>query len=326
MANGQDHLVVGLLYRGALSLDLLGPMEAFNYATLELKSSGRAGYRLGLAAAKPGPVETLSGVKMVADFAFSDLGPVGTVIVPGQRTGDAAYREEGVVDFLRNRAGEIGRIASVCSGAIVCAEAGLLSGKRVTTHWMDSGILRAEHPDVVVDDDCIFIRDGNVYSSGGVTAGIDLALSIIEEDHGRPLALKVARRMIVYLKRQGGQSQFSDILGAQMCADRFAPLVDWIEERLAGKLDVEVIAEAANMSPRNFTRRFQEEFGMTPMRYVAARRLEFARALIEESDEALGLIAARSGFQSEERLRRAFHRALGVSPVAYRRRFGPAGG
>lgn len=322
MAKPAPRLIVGALYEGALSLDLIGPMEAFNYASLEL---GGGGYKLMMAAAKPGPVATLSGVRLMAEIAFCDLENVDTLLIPGARSGDERVRRSGLIEHLRAHPNPARRIASVCSGALVCAEAGLLKGKRVTTHWMDSEALR-EFEDVEVDIDCIFVRDGNTYSSGGVTAGVDLALAIIEEDHGRPLALKVARRMIVYLKRQGGQAQFSDALGAQTVACRFAELVDWIEANLTAAVTIDSLAAREGMSPRNFARRFQEELGLSPMAYVTARRLEFAKRLIEESGTPFQTIATQSGLESEERLRRAFQRAFAVSPADYRRRFGPASG
>ena len=322
-ADPSPRLIAGVLYEGALSLDLIGPIEAFSFARLELAAQNRRSYEIVLAAPDAGPVETVSGVRLCADKTLNALEGVDTLIVPGMRTGDYRYRESGVIEWLRAAAPGIRRIACICSGAFIGAEAGLLAGRAATTHWMDCAELRELCPTARVEENRIFVKDGGVYSSGGVTAGIDLALALIEEDFGRPLALKVARRMVLFLKRQGGQVQFSDLLQAQIRSTRFATLIDWIEEALAMPLNVERLAEKAGMSPRNFARQFEAETGASPMKYVSARRLERARLLLEDSATPLGAIARETGFSSDERLRRAFQRALGVSPRDYRDRFGP---
>lgn len=319
---GRTRLIVGALYDGALALDLTGPLEAFDIARRELSSRTRSSYEIIAASVQPGPVRTLSGIRIVAEKSLGELGAIDTLIIPGMATGDYAYRNSGLIDWLRGAAPNIRRIASVCSGAFIAGEAGLLDGKSVTTHWMDCNELREIAPGARVEDNRIYVKDGDIYSSGGVTAGIDLALALIEEDYGRALALKVARRMVVFLKRQGDQSQFSALLNAQTQSTRFASLIDWIESALSRPLDVETMAAKAKMSPRNFARQFQSEAGAPPMKYVAARRIERARLMLEESNKPLSEIARASGFDSDEKLRRAFQRAFGVTPGDYRRRFG----
>lgn len=317
-----SRLIVGAVYDGALSLDLIGPLEAFNIARRELSAQSQSSYDIVIASIRPGPVRTLSGVQLIAEKALSDFEKIDTLIIPGMATGDYAYRNSGVIEWLRGAAANIRRIASVCSGAFIAGEAGLLDNRSVTTHWMDCDELREIAPKARVQDNRIYIKDGDIYSSGGITAGIDLALALIEEDYGRALALKVARRMVVFLKRQGDQSQFSELLNAQTQSTRFSSLIDWIETALGEPLNVDLLAAKANMSPRNFTRQFQAEIGVSPMKYVIARRIERARLLLEESAKPLNRIAAESGFATDEKLRRAFQRAFGTSPSDYRRRFG----
>ncbi|MBO6504595.1 MAG: helix-turn-helix domain-containing protein [Kordiimonadaceae bacterium] len=314
--------IAALLYPGCLSLDLIGPLEALNYVNME-RHPDRP-YDIKLCAQSTGPVDTLSGIQLVADTALADLTDVHTLLIPGMLTGDLRYRELGIVDWVRSHAPSIRRIASVCSGALISGEAGLLDGRSVTTHWMDSGNLQALVPTAHVTTDRIYVKDGNVYSSGGVTAGIDLALALIEEDFDRQTALKVAKRMIVPLQRAGNQSQFSELLLSQEKTVRFAPLLQWIEENLQADLCVNSMAEHASMSARNFSRRFSEDIGMPPMQFVRLRRLERAKLLLEQSNRPLNEIARLSGFGSGDKLRRQFDQMYGVGPKEYRARFGAA--
>ena len=317
--------IVGVLYKGALSLDLLGPLEAFNFAKMELMARGVVSYETVLVGPAKGPIETLSGIKMVAEEDFSDCTDFDTVILPGALTNDFRYCDDGVVDWLRISAPKIRRIASICSGAHICGDAGLLDGERVTTHWMDGGVLKERYPLATVEPEKIFLKSGNLYSSGGVTAGIDLALALIEEDFDRELALTVARRMVVFLKRQGDQSQFSDILQAQSNATRFSKVLDWIEEHISGEMSVGDLAQQCSMSERNFSRRFREEFSVAPMKYVSKRRLYRAKLLMEETQLPLKSIAARCGFKSRSQMERLFKTELHVTPSNYRLRFGRVG-
>jgi transcriptional regulator GlxA family with amidase domain len=213
-------------------------------------------------------------------------------------------------------------VASVCSGAFVLAAAGLLDGRRATTHWSACDLLARLHPSVTVDPDPIYVRDGDVYTSAGVTAGMDLALAMVEDDLGRDVALAVARRLVLFLHRPGDQSQFSAQLSTQWSdRDPLRRLQQWIADHPGGDLAVEALAARAGMSPRHFARCFRDDTGVTPARYVATVRLEAARRRLEESDDAVEHVAAACGFGTAETMRRAFLRALGVAPTEYRRRF-----
>jgi transcriptional regulator GlxA family with amidase domain len=235
---------------------------------------------------------------------------------------EAAANDPELRRWLRGMARRVRRLASVCSGAFVLAEAGLLDGRRATTHWAGLPILERRYPRIHVDADAIFVRDGRVYTSAGVTAGIDLALALVEEDLGRATALAVARRLVVFLKRPGGQSQFSRHLAAQTIepgALRGVP--EWILEHLDDDLPVERLARRAAMSPRNFARVFRRSTGLTPAKYVEHARVEAARRLLEDGADGLEAVAARCGFASGERMRRTFVRHVGVVPIDYRRLF-----
>jgi transcriptional regulator GlxA family with amidase domain len=216
-------------------------------------------------------------------------------------------------------------VASVCTGAFLLAASGLLDGRRAVTHWRSCDRLRERHPTVCVEEDRIYVRDGKVWTSAGVTAGIDLALALVEEDLGRDLALAVARHLVVFLKRPGGQSQFSTMLAAQSAGDPFARLHQWMAAHLDADLRVERLAEAAGMSPRNFARVYVQRMGRTPAKAAEAMRIEAARRALEEGGASIEVVARRCGFGDEERLRRSFLRRLGVGPRAYRTRFAAAG-
>jgi transcriptional regulator GlxA family with amidase domain len=229
-----------------------------------------------------------------------------------------------VTDWLRRHGPQAQRIASVCTGAFLLARAGLLDGRRVTTHWAYADALARQFPAVHVDPEPIYVRDGSVITSAGVTAGIDLALALVEEDVGREAALDVARHLVVFLRRPGGQAQFSAQLHAQLARRR--PLRDvqhWITERPAADLSVERLAARAGLSPRQFARSFAAETGMTPGRYVDRVRLEAARRELEDTGAAVGQVARSCGYGTPEAMRRAFIRTLGVSPAGYRQRFQP---
>lgn len=211
---------------------------------------------------------------------------------------------------------------SVCSGAYVLAEAGLLEGRAITTHWAHAAEIRNAHPAVNVVENRLFCRDGDVFSSGGVTSGIDLALSIIEEDCGVEIARRVAKRMVVHLRRQGDQAQFSDWLGLQDRGGRFDPAIDWVERHLDSAVDVQTLADLCAMSPRNFARQFGQRYGITPMAYVQKRRLSFAKDMLETSQASIAKIAEKTGFSSDVQLRRAFQRIYHITPTQHREQFG----
>jgi len=314
-------VVAGLVYPGCLSLDLIGPMEAFNYAALSTLKSPT--YQLITLGETTNPVDTLSGIKIVADHTLEDYAaPIDTLLVPGMRTGDMSYLDSQIVPWLKARAPNIRRVASVCSGVLILGAAGLLDGRSVTTHWMDSKDLSTLYPEANVVDDQIYIKDGPIYSSGGVTAGIDLALAMIEEDLGHGAALSVAKRMIVVLKRAGNQTQFSDLLVAQEKAHKFSSLINWLEININQALTVEQMASQCAMSRRNFARAFAQELGSTPIQYLKRRRQERAKHLLETTDYPLAQIALESGLKDTENLRRTFVAQFGISPKHYRDRFG----
>lgn len=307
-------------------LDVTGPLEVFSTATRELRRRGRpraTGYRLELAAMEPGTVETSSGVSLLADRSLASVrGEIDTLIVAGGRGVDALLDDVEWVRRLRRIASRSRRVASVCTGALLLAETGLLDGRRATTHWAACEAMAVRYPKVEVETDPIFVRDGRFYTSAGVTAGMDLALALVEEDHGSEVALMVARRLVLFLKRPGGQSQFSARLEAQL-ADRepVARVQEWVEEHPDGDHSVVSLARRAGMSPRHFARVFAEQTGNTPARFVERCRVESARRLLEDSRDGVGGIAASCGFGSPETMRRAFLRTLCVGPAEYRTRF-----
>jgi transcriptional regulator GlxA family with amidase domain len=266
-----------------------------------------------------------SGLRIVADRTLDEAdGEIDTLFVAGGEGVRAALRERRLVEYLARSAARARRVAGICSGAFLLAEAGLLAGRRATTHWASCGLLGRLYPDVRVEPDRIFVRDGNVYTSAGVTAGIDLALALLEEDHGRDLALAVARRLVVFLRRPGGQSQFSAQLASQL-AERPAlrDLQLFIQEHPGAPHSVESLARRVGMSPRHFARLFARELGVTPARYVERVRVEAARRRLEDDAGRVEQVAHGCGFGSPETMRRAFLRTVRISPSEYRRRFRP---
>ena len=248
--------------------------------------------------------------------------PVDTLVIAGGQGVRLAADDPALVDWLRGRAERARRVASVCTGAFLLGAAGLLDERRAVTHWEYCSELQRRYPRARVDPDPIFIEDRGIWTSAGVTAGIDLALALVEEDHGRALALAVARHLVVFLKRPGGQAQFSETLALQSADDRFAPLHAWIAGRLEAPLTLTLLAAQVGMSERSFARRYREATGLTPGRAVERLRVEAARRLLTESSLPFKRIAARCGFGTEETMRRSFLRVQGVGPQAYRARFG----
>ncbi|OEV24699.1 AraC family transcriptional regulator [Streptomyces nanshensis] len=319
--SGEDVLVV--VFDDVQSLDVTGPVEVFAGACLSAGDPGA--YRLRTASPDGRPVRTSSGLTLVPDFALADAPLPDTLLVPG---GDGTRAPDGrLIDWLRDKGPSSRRLVSVCTGAMLLAEAGLLRGLRATTHWAYSDTLARRHPDTEVDAGPIYIRDGHVATSAGVTAGIDLALSLVEEDLGRDVALDIARHLVVFLHRPGNQAQFSTQLAAQSAQrEPLREVQQWISEHTDGDLSVAALAERARLSPRHFARAFLAETGMTPGRYVDRVRLEQARRLLEESTGGIAEISRACGYGTPEALRRAFVRVLGSSPAEYRRRFRHTGG
>ncbi|KWO85063.1 AraC family transcriptional regulator [Burkholderia ubonensis] len=311
-----------LAFPGAQLLDVTGPLQVFaSVNELALERGQAAPYAPRVVAADAGPVATSSGLVVIADSLRSAGGYPDTVIVAGGMGVHAASRDARLIRWVRRQAERSRRVASVCTGAFLLAEAGLLDGRRAVTHWTRCDELAARYPRIRVEADPIFIREGALWTSAGVTAGIDLALALVEEDLGRTIALDVARELVVFLKRPGGQAQFSAMLSMQQSGDRFAELHAWIAEHLAADLSVPVLAERARMSERSFVRHYRAETGRTPARAVEQIRIETAQRLLGDTSWPVKRIADRCGFGSEETLRRSFVRVLGVTPQGYRERF-----
>ncbi|ANP50764.1 transcriptional regulator GlxA family with amidase domain [Streptomyces griseochromogenes] len=308
-----------VLFDGVQSLDVTGPLEVF--AGAEQHRPGT--YRIRTASLDGGPVRTSSGLTLVPDGALAQAPDPHTLLVPGgQGTRSPDPR---LTEWLRAHGPRARRLVSVCTGSLLLAAAGLLDGRRATTHWAQCDKLARDHPAVRVDPEPIYVRDGHVSTSAGVTSGIDLALALVEEDLHRDVALDVARHLVVFLRRPGNQAQFSVQLAAQTA--RRAPLRDvqqWITEHPAGDLSVEALAARARLSPRHFARAFREETGLTPGRYVDRVRLEHARRLLEDTCDGIEEISRASGYGTPEAMRRAFLKSLGTPPAEYRRRFHPA--
>lgn len=317
--SGSPRKVVLIAYPDVQTLDVIGPAEVFT--TAERLAPGR--YDVELVARQRGPIRTTSGIPLLPRRALSEVrGPIDTVVIAGGVGVYEAVRDRELVAWLKRRARSCRRVTSVCSGAFLLAEAGLLDGKRATTHWATAENLAERYPKVTVDADPIFIRDGDVWTSAGVAAGIDLALALVEEDHGPKVAREIARWLVLFLQRVGGQAQFSVQLAAQT-AERH-PLRDlqtFIADHPRADLSVPVLAERCAMSPRHFSRVFARELGCTPAAYVERSRLEAARRLLESSAMSLDEVAVAAGFGTAATLYRVFQRALRVSPGAYRRHF-----
>jgi transcriptional regulator GlxA family with amidase domain len=304
-------------------LDVAGPIQVFTAANeLAAKTEARTPYTIRVVAPKGAQVQATSGLTFVTAPLPDPTEPLDTLIVAGGQGVMRAADDPSLVDWLRARAGAARRIASVCTGAFLLAAAGLLDRRRAVTHWEYCDQLGRRYPAVKVEPDPIFVHDGDVWSSAGVTAGIDLSLALVEEDLGRGLALAVARHLVVFLKRPGGQAQFSAALSLQSADDRFADLHSWLAGHLAGDLSLTRLAAQTGMSERTFLRRYREATGMTPARAVERLRVEAARQLLVETRLPAKRIAARCGFGSEETMRRSFVRLQGVNPQDYRQRFG----
>ncbi|WAL69212.1 GlxA family transcriptional regulator [Amycolatopsis cynarae] len=315
--------VLVVLFDQVQSLDVTGPMEVFTGANTWQAAHGRPpAYRVVTGSLGGGPVRTSSGLLISPEIDLAAAGEADLVLVPGG-PGSLAP-DPGLVAWLGRFAPTARTLVSVCTGAFLLAEAGLLAGRRVTTHWAHSETLARRFPEVDVDSEPIFVRDGNVSTSAGVTAGLDLALALVEDDLGRDAALAIARHLVVFLRRPGGQAQFSVQLATQVA--RRAPLREvqqWISEHPGADLSVEALARRARLSPRQFARAFAAEVGMTPGRYVDRVRLEAARRRLEDSRDSVEETARACGYGTPEALRRAFLRTLGVGPLEYRRRFQP---
>lgn len=312
--------VVLAVFPGLQGLDLIGPLEVFADANDE---AGREVYRLTVAGSEVGEVRTSSGVGITVDAALATIRrPIDTLLVVGGDGTPEALGDRALLREVQRLAGGAQRVASVCSGAFVLAAAGLLDGRRVTTHWRVCDVLAEMFPALTVDPDPIFVRDGNVFTSAGVTAGMDLALALVEDDLGRDVALAIARRLVLFLRRPANQSQFSAQMGAQLAErDGLREAQCHVVDGPGSDCSVAALARVAAMSERNFTRCFAAQVGVTPARYVERVRVETARRLLEDSDDGVEAIAVACGFGTAETMRRTFLRLLRTNPTEYRRRF-----
>jgi transcriptional regulator GlxA family with amidase domain len=340
------------LFPGVQSLDVTGPLEVFSGAAQLLGGApatereivrvegiqrareapapretvaldAPAAYEVRTLSVDGRPLRTSSGLTIVPDGRFDQVSrELDTLIVPGGSGTRTAIRDEALLRWVARTSARARRTASVCTGAFLLAAAGLLDGRRATTHWAAADSLARRHPKVHVDSDPIYIRDGEIWTSAGVSAGMDLSLALVEDDHDRELALAIARHLVLFLRRPGNQSQFSATLAAQQPArEPLREVQRSVVEDVAGDHSVEAMAARAHMSPRHFARAFRAETGVTPARYVERVRLEAARRALEDGEEALASIAAACGFGTAETMRRVFLRALAVGPAEYRRRF-----
>jgi transcriptional regulator GlxA family with amidase domain len=313
----------GWSYANALALlDVTGPVEVFSTATRFLPD---AGYRTLVVSAAGGPVAASCGLAFET-VAIGEVGTdVDTLVVAGGADMEAPGHDEHLVHELRRLARRARRVASVCSGAFLLAEAGLLDGKRATTHWGECRMLAAAYPSVTVDPDAIYVRDGDVWTSAGVTAGIDLSLALLADDHGRQAAATVARQLVVYLRRSGGQSQFSRLLAAQAAdSEPIQELLTWIADHLADDLSVPALAARVHLSERQFRRVFGREVGRNPVDHVETVRIDAACSLLETTDAPIGQIARECGFGAPETMNRSFRRRLNTTPGDHRQHFGGA--
>ncbi|WP_309087823.1 DJ-1/PfpI family protein [Phenylobacterium sp.] len=317
--------VMMLAFPDAQVLDVTGPLEVFSRTSRWLIEAGRTAapaYEIELVARRAGPLRTSSGLELTATRALADADPADILLVAGGIGWEAAAAEPELLAALNGAAAQAGRVGSICTGALILAAAGLLKGRRVTTHWAYCDRLARLEPSCEVEPDAIFVQDGRLFTSAGVTTGMDLALELVEQDWGKAVAVSVAQELVIYRKRPGGQAQFSRYLEAERRQDRLGELQLWILDHLEEDLPLERLAQVAGLSPRHFSRRFKAELGVTPAAYVARVRLEEARRRLESGAASLKDVARTCGFADEQNLRRAFRRQMGVAPSAYRERFG----
>jgi transcriptional regulator GlxA family with amidase domain len=311
--------VVIVTFDSAQILDVTGPLEVFSSTTRFVRG---AQYRSELVSVCGGRVLSTSGMEFTTTRLADVAGPVDTLMVAGGRDTEEACADQELLGHLRRLAADARRVTSVCSGAFVLAAAGLLDGRRAVTHWAECHLLASGYPAVEVDRDAIYVHDGNTWTSAGVTAGIDLALALVAEDHGREAAAVVARQLVVYLRRSGGQTQFSSLLAAQDAdSEPIQDLLNWLPDHLTQDLTVPKLARQANLSERHFSRVFKAEVGVTPADHIEALRLETACRLLESTHIPIEQIASSCGFGTPETMNRSFRRRLGTTPGQHRHHF-----
>ncbi|MFD1158914.1 GlxA family transcriptional regulator [Roseovarius aestuarii] len=318
--------VVIVIYPGVTLLDAAGPAQVFSSANTALERVGEAPYyEVVLMSPLGGDIETDTGVVLkTASLLDVSEQPIDTLVVSGGEGVFDVLDEAEFLEWISKAFGSSRRMATTCMGAFVAANAGLLNGRNVSTHWRYTTELQRQCPEANVQKDPLFVRDGKLWSAAGVTAGIDLSLAMVEEDHGHQIAMQVAQALVVFFKRPGGQSQFSDVLAAQQEDEggKFTRLLAWIASNLHQNLDVETLAHRAGMSPRTFARKYTQRIGVSPAKSIEMFRVEAAKQLLMQGELPFADIAINTGLTDEQRLRRAFLRHVGVSPADYRKKFG----
>jgi transcriptional regulator GlxA family with amidase domain len=316
------HIVI-VGYDGITSLDLSGPLEAFSSASIEDSQGKRqVCYKVTIAALGAKTFCSESGLRMTAACSLNSLRHLDTLLIPGGSGMRKPGASRKLARWISRHEHRIRRIVSVCTGVYGVAPTGLLNGRKVTTHWKHAADLAERYPELKIDGNLLYVRDGKFYTSAGITAGMDLSLALIEEDFGAQVALSVARELVMYMKRPGGQEQYSEPLKFQVAStSRFADLAAWMVGHLDTDLSVETLAERINLCPRQFTRRFKDEFKSTPAAFVQRLRLDEARVRLAASDRTVENIADSVGFRDPDSFRRAFVQQFGLAPTEYRSRF-----
>jgi transcriptional regulator GlxA family with amidase domain len=318
-----ERRVVVVTFPSAQVLDVTGPLEVFSTAS---RSGPPVAYRTQVVSLRGGLVPTSSGLELGTTAMTDVTGPLDTLVVAGGRDMAEICADAELVAQVRRLADSARRVTSVCSGAFLLAATGLLDGRRATTHWAECSLLARDHPQVTVDPDAIYVRDGDTWTSAGVTAGIDLALALVAEDHGRKVAAATARQLVVYLRRSGGQAQFSPLLAAQAAdSETVRDLLAWLPDHLTDDLSVTALARRMHLSERQFSRLFRAQLGTTPADHVEAVRVEAACRLLESTHLSVQQIAKTCGFGTPATLDRAFRRRLDTAPGDHRRHFGATG-
>ena len=318
-----ERRVVIVTFASAQVLDVTGPLEVFSTASRFLPS---VAYRTQVVSLPGGPVLASSGLEFGTAPLTDVAGPLDTLVVAGGRDMDTVCADPELVEHVRRLADNARRVTSVCSGAFLLAATGLLDGRRATTHWAECHVLERDHPQVTVDPDAIYVRDGDTWTSAGVTAGIDLALALVAEDHGRQVAAATARQLVVYLRRSGGQAQFSPLLAAQAAdSETVRDLLAWLPDHLTEDLSVPALARRMHLSERQFSRLFRAQLGTTPADHVEAVRVEAACRLLESTHRSVEQIAKTCGFGTPATMNRTFRRRLDTTPGDHRRHFGATG-
>lgn len=306
-----------LIYDDVQALDVVGPLDVF--ASANERSPGT--YRLFTVSPDGKPVRAENGLRLTPDFSIRSAPEMDTLLIAGGAGSRVIDADRDVLDWIVSRTGETRRVVSICTGVYILAATGLLDGRKATTHWEYAADVKRRYPDIALEEDRLFVRDGKFHTSGGLTAGMDLALSLVEEDRGASAALAVARNLVMYMKRPGNQAQFSRPLQAQG-GGRLAQVVEWMLDHLHEDITVERLADVSAMSERNFRRVFRETFDVPPTRFLERLRLEQACVLLTSGTDSVERIARATGFASADALRRAFRVRYGASPVEYRQRFG----